>query len=75
VSRPTLIGNNVRIGSDTMLIAPVKVGDNAVTGAGAVVIKDVPPDTLVAGVPAEVKKNLKEPSEGENNDNSEVKAV
>lgn len=72
---PTLIGNNVRIGSDTMLIAPVKVGDNAVTGAGAVVTKDVPPDTLVAGVPAQVKKNLKEQSEGENNDNSEVKAV
>ncbi|HEY0048430.1 MAG TPA: DapH/DapD/GlmU-related protein, partial [Pyrinomonadaceae bacterium] len=56
----TTIGNNVKIGSDTMLVAPVKVGDGAVTAAGSVVTKDVPPDTLVAGVPAVVKKNLKE---------------
>jgi bifunctional UDP-N-acetylglucosamine pyrophosphorylase/glucosamine-1-phosphate N-acetyltransferase len=56
----TEIGNNVRIGSDTMLIAPVKIGDGAVTGAGSVVTKDVPADTLVAGVPAKVKKNLRE---------------
>ena len=38
----TEIGNNVKIGSDTMLIAPVKVGDGAITGAGSVVTKDVP---------------------------------
>jgi bifunctional UDP-N-acetylglucosamine pyrophosphorylase/glucosamine-1-phosphate N-acetyltransferase len=56
----TEIGNNVKIGSDTMLIAPIKVGDNSVTAAGSVVIQDVPPDSLVAGVPAKVKKNLKE---------------
>jgi bifunctional UDP-N-acetylglucosamine pyrophosphorylase/glucosamine-1-phosphate N-acetyltransferase len=56
----TEIGNHVRIGSDTMLVAPVKVGDGAVTGAGAVVNKDVPPDSLVVGVPAKVIKNLKE---------------
>jgi bifunctional UDP-N-acetylglucosamine pyrophosphorylase/glucosamine-1-phosphate N-acetyltransferase len=65
---PTLIGNNVKIGSDTMLVAPVKVGDGSVTGAGAVVTKDVPADSLVAGVPAQVKRNLKETVE-----NSEVK--
>ena len=59
----TTIGNNVKIGSDTMLVAPVKVGDGAVTGAGSVVTKDVPPDTLVVGVPAKVKKNLKEQEE------------
>ena len=54
----TTIGNNVKIGSDTMLVAPVKVGDGAVTAAGSVVTKDVTNDTLVAGVPAQVKKNL-----------------
>ena len=59
----TNIGNNVRIGSDTMLVAPVKVGDGAVTGAGSVVTKDVPPDSLVVGAPARVKKNLKEDQE------------
>jgi bifunctional UDP-N-acetylglucosamine pyrophosphorylase / glucosamine-1-phosphate N-acetyltransferase len=56
----TKIGRNVRIGSDTMLVAPVEVGDGAVTGAGSVVTEDVPADTLVAGVPAKVKKKLGE---------------
>ena len=49
---PTEIGADVFIGSDTMLVAPVKIGDRAHTGAGAVVTKDVPPDTLAVGVPA-----------------------
>jgi len=56
----TIIGDNVKIGSDTMLVAPVRVGSGAVTAAGSVVTEDVPPDTLVAGVPAKVKKSLKE---------------
>lgn len=55
----TIIEDDVKIGSDTMLVAPVRVGSRSVTGAGSVVTKDVPPDTLVAGVPAEVKKKLK----------------
>jgi bifunctional UDP-N-acetylglucosamine pyrophosphorylase/glucosamine-1-phosphate N-acetyltransferase len=54
----TIIGNRVKIGSDTMLVAPVTVGDESVTAAGAVVTQDVPPKTLVAGVPAKVKKQL-----------------
>jgi bifunctional UDP-N-acetylglucosamine pyrophosphorylase/glucosamine-1-phosphate N-acetyltransferase len=48
----THIGDNVKIGSDTMLIAPITVGDRAVTGAGSVVTKDVEPDQVVVGVPA-----------------------
>jgi bifunctional UDP-N-acetylglucosamine pyrophosphorylase / glucosamine-1-phosphate N-acetyltransferase len=60
---PTIIEDNVRIGSDTMLVAPVRVGKGSVTAAGSVVTEDVPPDTLVAGVPAVVKKRL-----GERND-------
>jgi bifunctional UDP-N-acetylglucosamine pyrophosphorylase / glucosamine-1-phosphate N-acetyltransferase len=55
----TVIEDDVKIGSDTMLVAPVTVGARSVTGAGSVVTKNVPPDTLVAGVPAEVKKKLK----------------
>ena len=54
----TIIEDDVKIGSDTMLVAPVRVGARSVTGAGSVVTKDVPPDSLVAGVPAEVKKKL-----------------
>lgn len=52
----TIIEDDVKIGSDTMLVAPVRVGARSMTGAGSVVTKDVPPDSLVAGVPAEVKK-------------------
>ncbi|MDQ3753341.1 MAG: hypothetical protein M3371_01245, partial [Acidobacteriota bacterium] len=55
---PTIIEDGVRIGSDTMLVAPVRVGAGSVTGAGSVVTKDIPPDTLVAGVPATIKKRL-----------------
>ncbi|HEX6285447.1 MAG TPA: bifunctional UDP-N-acetylglucosamine diphosphorylase/glucosamine-1-phosphate N-acetyltransferase GlmU [Pyrinomonadaceae bacterium] len=55
----TIIEDDVKIGSDTMLVAPVRVGSRSVTGAGSVVTRDVPPDSLVAGVPAEVKKKLK----------------
>jgi bifunctional UDP-N-acetylglucosamine pyrophosphorylase / glucosamine-1-phosphate N-acetyltransferase len=57
---PTEIGEDVFIGSDTMLVAPVKVGARSRTGAGAVVTKDVEPDTLVVGVPARPIKKLNE---------------
>ena len=55
---PTTIGNNVKIGSDTMLVAPVKVGDGAVTGAGSVVTKDVEANKLVVGAPARIIKSV-----------------
>ena len=48
----TVIGKNVFIGSDTMLVAPVTLGDGSRTGAGSVVTRDVPPGGLVYGVPA-----------------------
>lgn len=56
---PTVIGPGVFIGSDTMLVAPVTVGEGARTGAGAVVTKDVPPYTLAVGVPARPIRKLK----------------
>ncbi len=55
---PTWIGEEVFIGSDTMLVAPVRLGDRARTGAGSVVTKDVPEDTLVVGVPARAIRKL-----------------
>ena len=48
----TRIGDGAFIGSGTMLVAPVEVGANARTGAGAVVTRDVPEGELVLGVPA-----------------------
>jgi bifunctional UDP-N-acetylglucosamine pyrophosphorylase/glucosamine-1-phosphate N-acetyltransferase len=52
---PTQIGDNAFIGSDTMLVAPVNIGKNAKTGAGSVVTKDVPDNSLAYGVPARLK--------------------
>ena len=55
----TKIGEDVFIGSDTMLVAPLELGDRARTGAGAVVTKNVKEDTLVVGMPARAIRNLK----------------
>jgi len=57
---PTEIGEGAFIGSDTMLVAPVKIGAHAKTGAGAVVTKDVEDNTLVVGVPARPIRKLNE---------------
>jgi bifunctional UDP-N-acetylglucosamine pyrophosphorylase/glucosamine-1-phosphate N-acetyltransferase len=48
----TIIGKDVRIGSNSSLIAPLTIGDGALTGAGAVVTKDVAPGQRVVGNPA-----------------------
>ncbi|MGH8998825.1 MAG: bifunctional UDP-N-acetylglucosamine diphosphorylase/glucosamine-1-phosphate N-acetyltransferase GlmU [Acidimicrobiia bacterium] len=50
----TRIGAGAHIGSNTVLVAPVEVGDGAYTGAGSVVTRDVPPGALAKGVPAQV---------------------
>lgn len=51
---PTVIEDEAFIGSDTMLIAPVRIGRGATTGAGSVVTKDVPPGAVAVGVPARI---------------------
>ena len=61
---PTRIGDGAFIGCDTMLVAPVEIGEGAQTGAGAVVTKDVPPDTLAVGVPARVISKNKHKRDG-----------
>ena len=52
----TEIGDSAFIGSDTMLVAPLKIGKNATTGAGSVVTRDVPDNTIVYGTPAKPKE-------------------
>lgn len=59
---PTVIGDDVFIGSDTMLVAPVTLGRGARTGAGSVVTRDVPDGTLVYGVPARASSVAHGPS-------------
>ena len=54
----TNILKNAFIGSGTMIVAPVIIGQNAVVGAGSVITKDVGNDQLVYGNPATVKKSL-----------------
>ena len=53
----TEIKEGAFIGSDTMLVAPVKVGKGAKTGAGSVVTRDVPPGSVVVGVPARIRSD------------------
>ena len=56
--KPIHIGKRVWIGSGSILLPGVTIGDNSIVGAGSVVTKDVPPDTIVAGNPAKFIKNL-----------------
>jgi serine O-acetyltransferase len=50
-----VIGNNVDIGTGAKLLGPIRIGDNVAIGANAVVLCDVPEDSIAVGVPAVVK--------------------
>ena len=54
-----VIGDNVLIGPHTIIIGPITIGNNAIIGAGSVVVKDVLPYTVVAGNPAKVITYIK----------------
>jgi len=56
---PTLVKRGASIGTSTTILCGVTIGENAIIGAGSVVTKDVPPNTLVAGVPAKIIRSLK----------------
>jgi bifunctional UDP-N-acetylglucosamine pyrophosphorylase/glucosamine-1-phosphate N-acetyltransferase len=70
-SRATQIGEGTLIGGGAMLVAPLVVGPGAQIGAGSVVTHDVPPNTVVYGVPARVHRMAEDariqtgPAEGE----------
>lgn len=53
-SKPIIIGDNVWIGMRAIILKGVTIGDGAIVAAGAVVTKDVPPNSVVGGVPAKV---------------------
>lgn len=58
---PTLIKKGASIGSGATILCNVTVGENAIVGAGSVVTKNVPADTVVAGNPARVLRSVLEP--------------
>lgn len=58
IYKPIHIGNRVWIGSNVVITQGVTIGDGAVVAAGAVVTRDVPPYTVVGGVPAKVIKTV-----------------
>lgn len=64
---PIVLGRNVWIGANATILQGVKIGDNAVVAAGAVVTKEVEPNTIVGGIPARVIRHIKLPT----NDNKE----
>ena len=53
-SSPVRIGNNVWLGDSTIVCKGVTIGDNSIVGAGAVVVKDIPPNVVAGGNPAVV---------------------
>jgi len=53
-----VIGNNVSIGANTVIIGDIKIGSNSIIGAGSVVVKDVPENSIVCGNPAKVIKYI-----------------
>jgi acetyltransferase-like isoleucine patch superfamily enzyme len=55
---PTLVKKGASIGSGATILANVTIGENAIVGAGSVVTKNVPPDTIVAGNPAKIKRKV-----------------
>jgi len=55
---PTLVKKGASIGSGSTILANVTIGENAIIGAGSVVTKNVPPDTIVAGNPAKTLRRV-----------------
>jgi acetyltransferase-like isoleucine patch superfamily enzyme len=55
---PTLVKKRASIGSSATLLAGITIGENAIVGAGSIVTKDVPPNTIVAGNPARILRKV-----------------
>lgn len=55
------IGNNVLVGAGAKILGPIYIGDNSIIGANAVVVEDIPADSIVVGIPGKVIGEVKEP--------------
>ena len=60
LTRPIAIGSNVYIGINCTILPGVTIGDNVIVGAGSIVAKDIPSNSVAAGVPARVIKPLED---------------
>lgn len=60
ITKPIIVGDNVYIGEDTMILMGVHIGNNVVIGARSVVTKDIPANSVAVGVPARVIKTTEE---------------
>jgi acetyltransferase-like isoleucine patch superfamily enzyme len=58
IPKPVFIRQNAWIGAAATILPGVTVGENAIVAAGAVVSRDVPPNTIVAGIPAKIVKTI-----------------
>lgn len=58
IDEPIIIGKNVWIGGGAIILPGVSIGDNAVVGAGSVVTKNIPENSLAYGIPARIIKHL-----------------
>ena len=64
IAKPVTIGDDVWIGGNVTILPGVRIGNNVIVAAGAVVTKDVPDNVVVGGVPAKVIKALEDDVEG-----------
>lgn len=60
ITKPIVVGNDVYIGNNVIILPGVTIGNNVVIGAGAVVSKDIPDNSVAVGVPARVIKSTEE---------------
>ena len=56
IRKPVIIGDNVEIGSNSVILPGVTIGDNSTIGADAVVINNIPANSVAGGVPAKIIK-------------------
>lgn len=60
ITKPIVVGDNVYFGNNVIVLPGVTIGSNVVVGAGAIVTKDIPDNSVAAGVPARVVKTIDE---------------
>lgn len=54
-----ILGNNILIGAGAKILGPIKIGDNCIIGANAVVVSDMPENSVIGGIPARVLRNVR----------------